>query len=177
MLSAFPKIRALGFSLVELMIGIAILGILLAAAIPSYRSWILNSQIRNAAESIQNGLQRARTEALKQNTFVSFVLGAGNDSSWSVLPGGGPVPLGAPIDSRLSSEGSKSVVLTPVPAGATTVTFDLMGRPLAGGLTGVGVDSTILPAASSQDLSVTIGLGGNIKMCDPNVSSPNPRAC
>ncbi|MDO8990890.1 MAG: GspH/FimT family pseudopilin [Sideroxyarcus sp.] len=176
-MSTVTKTRVLGFSLVELMIGIAILGILIAVAIPSYRTWILNAQVRNAAESIQNGLQRARAEALKRNTNVSFTLGAANDSSWSVQVGGGGVPLGNILESRLSNEGSNSVILTPVPAVATTVTFDILGRPIAGGLTSVGIDSTILPTAESQDLSVTIGIGGNIKMCDPNVSSPNPRAC
>ena len=66
--------RQHGFTLVEVMVAIVILGILFGIALPTYRVWIQNVQIRNAAESIQNGLQLARTEAVKRNTNVAFVL-------------------------------------------------------------------------------------------------------
>jgi type IV fimbrial biogenesis protein FimT len=50
------------------MIGIAIMAILLGLAVPSFQTWFQNIQIRNAAESITNGLQRARAEAVARNT-------------------------------------------------------------------------------------------------------------
>lgn len=176
MLNVISKSRSLGLSLVELMIGVAIMGLLLSFAVPNLRSWILNAQIRNAAESILNGMQQARAEALARNTPVAFVLRpvAGKDStSWDVFVVGDPVA----IASRLSSEGSDSVNRRVVPAGATTVIFGNDGMAIAGGITSVALDSTILPAAASNDLMVQVGLGGSVKMCDPNVSSPNPRAC
>ena len=55
-----------GFNLVELTIGIAIVAILFALALPSYSQWSTNAKIRNWAESIQNGLQLTRVEALKR---------------------------------------------------------------------------------------------------------------
>ena len=181
MLNAISKTRALGFSLIEMMIGITILGLLLAAAMPSYRAWMLNAQIRSAAESIQNGLQRARAEAIKRNTPVQFVLGVGNDSSWIVqLPtGGGGGPLGTDplinIDARSSNEGSKDVTRA-ITLGANIVTFNNIGQPTTGAFT-VNLTSTILTAAESQDLNVTVGFGGNVKMCDPHVGASNPRSC
>ncbi len=63
-----------GVSLIELMIAIAVLGILMAVAAPSYRAWIQNAQVRSAAESIVSGLQLARTEALRRNGIVRFQL-------------------------------------------------------------------------------------------------------
>lgn len=63
-----------GISLIEIMIGLAILGISLAWAMPSYSVWMQNTQIRNMAESIVQGLQQARSEAIKRNAFVEFVL-------------------------------------------------------------------------------------------------------
>lgn len=176
MLNAISKTRSLGFSLVELMIGVAIMGLLLSFAVPNLRTWILNAQIRNAAESILNGMQLARAEALARNTPVAFVLRpvAGTDStSWDVFVVGDAVAKA----SRLSSEGSDSVSRAVLPGGATTVTFDNAGMAIAGGITSIALDSTILPAAASNDLMVIVGLGGSIKMCDPNVASPNPRAC
>jgi type IV fimbrial biogenesis protein FimT len=166
----------LGFSLVELMIGVAIIGLLMSFAAPNLRDWFLNAQIRNAADSILNGMQQARAEALAQSVSVAFVLQpeVGKDTtSWDIFVVGSTVA----IASRLSSEGSDSVKRTVTPGGATTVTFDFAGMPLAGGITSVTLDSTVLSAAASKDLTVTVGVSGSTRMCDPNVASPSPRAC
>ncbi|MBI5890540.1 MAG: GspH/FimT family pseudopilin [Nitrosomonadales bacterium] len=181
-MNASAKSQASGFSLIELMIGLVIMGIILAAAAPNMHKWILNSQIRNAAESIQNGMQQARAQAIARNTNVEFVLSAvavNDQTSWVIEEVGG-----TPFDRRLSSEGSQSVKRTILPAGTTTITFDNTGRPLAVNPTGatpritsITLDSTVLGTADSNDLSVTVDFSGSIKMCDPNASYPNPRAC
>jgi type IV fimbrial biogenesis protein FimT len=177
MLSSFSKIRTLGFTLVELLIGIVILGILASIAIPSFQTWIRNSQIRNAAESITNGLQRARAEAVSQNTNIAFTLGAGTDSSWSVYV----VATASGIDSRSASEGSQNVTRTVFPAGSTTVTFNNFGVVLQanpdGGVPSAPFTEVRLDATGGNQLRVTITtLGGNARMCDPSVTS-GPRKC
>ncbi len=169
MLSGIFKVRQGGVTLVELLIAITVMAILLGIALPSFQTWIQNSQIRTAAESIQSGLQRARAEAVARNTKVEFVIGA--DTSWVVKLAGG-----ANIESRSGSEGSKNVTRTVLPAGATTVTFDSFGFLTANAdgsarLAQVDVDSTVLPADVSRNLRVTIGAGGNARMCDPNLSA------
>lgn len=170
-----------GFTLVEVMIGIVILAILAAVAVPSFQTWLLNSQVRNAAESISNGLQRARAEAVGRNIDVEFVLEA--DSSWTIKVAGAG---GANIETRSSSEGSKSVTVSSVDAdsnAATTVTFNSFGSIRASNadnsapFTQVDVDSAILSVEESQNLRITIGLGGNVRMCDPNATAGTPRAC
>ncbi|TAN81354.1 MAG: prepilin-type N-terminal cleavage/methylation domain-containing protein [Gallionella sp.] len=177
MLNAFPANRHSGFSLTELMVGIAIMGILLGLAMPSFRIWLQNSQIRNAAESVQNGIQRARAEAVARNTNVEFVLGV--DSSW-VVRVANPVSV---IESRASTEGSQNVTRTVLPAGATTITFSNLGAvatnaDASAALAQVDLDSPLLSAADSKDLRVTVGVGGNARMCDPNLASgSSPRAC
>lgn len=175
-LNGIRKSGTRGFSLIELMVGIVIMGILLSLAMPGFQTWLQNAQIRNAAESIQNGLQRARAEAVGRNTNVEFVLGTG--SSWVVQ-----LTDGTGIDTRSSNEGSKDVTIAVAPAGATTVTFtNFGGLAVANGdgsapFTQVDLDSSVLAAADSQELRVTIGLGGNIRMCDPNAPAGSPRAC
>lgn len=69
-----PKHSQRGVSLVELAVGLAIIGTLLALAAPSYSAWIQNTKIRGTAEAILNGLQLARTEAVRRNTRISFYL-------------------------------------------------------------------------------------------------------
>jgi len=63
-----------GFSLIEMMVTLAILGFLLVATMPSIGSWLRNTEIRNAAESISNGLSKARAEAVRRNLPVRFTL-------------------------------------------------------------------------------------------------------
>lgn len=173
-MNVFPKSRAMGFSMVELMVGVVIMGILAGLAIPSFQKWLNNSQIRNAAESIANGLQKAKAEAVARNTNVAFVLGA--DSSWVVSV----VADATVIESRSANEGSKNVTRTVLPLGATTVTFNNFGAVAdpATALTRVNLDSAVLAPADSADLRITVGVGGNARMCDPNLAlGSSPRAC
>lgn len=63
-----------GFTLIELMVTVAVLGLMLLAALPTIRDWMVNTEIRNATEAIANGLSRARAEAVKRNQEVIFSL-------------------------------------------------------------------------------------------------------
>jgi type IV fimbrial biogenesis protein FimT len=68
-----------GFSMIELAVTLTLFGILMAAAFPSMSEWLRNLRVRNAAESMQHGLQKARTEALRRNQNVTFWLVSGGD--------------------------------------------------------------------------------------------------
>ncbi|WP_287366858.1 GspH/FimT family pseudopilin, partial [Thauera sp.] len=116
---------AKGVTLIELMVGIAILTILFGIAVPNFRVWIQNGKVRTAAESIQNGLQVARVEAIQRNRQVQFDLRDG--SSWTVCiqpdPAGScPDPDGATtIQSRSADEGSSDAVTVDVEVGAVPI--------------------------------------------------------
>lgn len=155
------------------MIGITILAILLGAAMPSFQTWLQNTQIRNAAESITNGLQRARAEAVARNTNVAFAFGA--NSSWTVSV----VAPAAVIESRSGTEGSANVTRTVLPAGATSITFNNLGIVAANADGSASLAQVDLDAAGgNQILRVTIGVGGNARMCDPGLTAgSSPRAC
>ena len=166
-----------GVSLIELLIGVSIMAILLAIGMPSFNSWIQNTRIRTATESIQNGLQLARAEAVRRNEQVNFILGTG--SSWTVSTVAAP---GTVIQSRSSNEGSTNVTVVATPAGATTATFNTLGRiaNTAAAPTQIDVDmsTTILPASQSRELRVNITSGGQIRTCDPIITATDdPRKC
>lgn len=172
-----------GFSLIELMITLTLLGILLMLGMPVFSAWITNTQIRTAAESIANGLQVARNEAVRRNAPVRLVKGAGTDSSWTVgcvaaAPG---CPDTNAIQFRSAGEGSSGAI-TVTASDGNTVVFDNFGMrtapvPGAGTIISFAVDTTSLPSADSRDLRVTVDAGGNVRMCDPNTTAPDPRAC
>lgn len=181
-----------GFSLVEMLIVIAIIAIATTLGLPSYRAWVHNTQIRNAGESIQNGMQKARSEAVARNTNVEFaLLGVGPTwvASWEVRV----VNPAEVLESVSGTEGSKNVTARGyssndpvVTTEATTITFSSLSTVVANAdasatLRRVALDSTALEAADSRDLWVTIGsgdVGSSVRLCDPNLASgSSPRAC
>ncbi len=64
--------RNLGFTLVELMVTLAVLVILISIAIPSFMNMIQNSRSAALANSIVIALNVARSEAVKRNALVNL---------------------------------------------------------------------------------------------------------
>lgn len=59
-----------GFSMVECMVVLAILGILAAIAVPSFNAWVPSYQLKNAAGEVYSALQLAKLTAVKENANV-----------------------------------------------------------------------------------------------------------
>jgi len=68
-----------GFSLIELMVTIAVLAVLLGIAIPSFQSMLEKHRLVGAAEQLYEDLQYARTEAIKKNRQVTASFTTGSD--------------------------------------------------------------------------------------------------
>ena len=75
-----------GFTLLELMVTIALLSVLLVIAVPSFTEFRQRAAIRGAADQVATFWGDARFEALRRNQFVkvgfrtsgtTFCLGAG----------------------------------------------------------------------------------------------------
>lgn len=168
-----------GVTLIELMIGISIMAILLAAGLPSFQTWIQNTQIRTSTESVQNGLQLARAEAVRRNEQISFILGTG--TSWTVQTvSAGTVPAGTVLQSGLSSEGSVNVTPTVTPTGATTATFDPLGRLTNPSTAPTQIEMKIpsMPTNVGRPLRIVISSYGLVRTCDPYFTAAgDPRKC
>jgi type IV fimbrial biogenesis protein FimT len=74
--------RQQGFSLLELMIGVIILSILVALAVPAFGDAIERRQIAGIIDDIQTRIALARSEAIKRNQPVSFAIQAAGGDNW-----------------------------------------------------------------------------------------------
>jgi type IV fimbrial biogenesis protein FimU len=72
-----------GFTLVEMMIVVAIVGIFAAIALPSFNRVIDRQRAKNAATDIFVALARARSEALKLNQSVTILPKSGT-TDWAL---------------------------------------------------------------------------------------------
>jgi type IV fimbrial biogenesis protein FimT len=61
-----------GFSLVELMVAVAVAAILLVIAVPEFRRLIASNQLNTAANELVGTLNVARVEAIKRNLATQF---------------------------------------------------------------------------------------------------------
>ena len=66
-----------GFTLVELVIVIALIGVMAGIAIPNFNSWLPNYRLKSAVQDLYANIQRAKLNAVKRNanTVVSFPAG------------------------------------------------------------------------------------------------------
>ncbi len=72
-----------GFTLVELVITIAIAAIFASLAAPGFRQLIASQRIRTASFDLVSALGYARSEAVKRNTPVALRAGASADGAWT----------------------------------------------------------------------------------------------
>jgi type IV fimbrial biogenesis protein FimT len=66
--------RAAGFTIIEMVVAMAIFALLIALTVPTMRTWVANTKVRAAADLLQNGIRLAQTEALRRGRQVVFSL-------------------------------------------------------------------------------------------------------
>ena len=167
-------IKASGFTLIELMIALAIFGLLTMLALPEFTKLMANMQIRTASEALLNGLQIARGEAVKRNGSVQLILA--NRTGYSVQI----VSTGEVIRTRAANEGSRTAVITVTPAGATIATFNGLGLIAANpdgsaSVAQIDVNSAALTPADVRPMRILAA--SVVRLCDPQVAAGDPRAC
>lgn len=187
-----------GFSLIELLVGISILAMLLALALPSFSEWIRNNQVRAAAETLREGLQLARSEAVKRNTRVRLNLVDSLTAScalstagpyWVVNAGASVTPAGNCNAAPDTAAVPYLVQASPMTAAAARVTvaaspvavvaFDGAGRMAPTLNPGTSVATLTIDVSSPAGtclsaggdvrcLRVVVTTVGQVRMCDPS---------
>jgi type IV fimbrial biogenesis protein FimT len=193
-------------SLIELMIGLTIMGLLMMIGLPNMAVWLNNTQIRTTGETLLAGLTLARTEAVKRNQIVRFsmvdnltagcVISAAG-KSWVVSlddPSGAcdsaPHDVNAPriVQSRSGDEGTPRTVLAATPT--ASLYFNGLGRVTSPGgaasISQILISNPVGGTCENPDgtggpmrcLRIDISVGGDARMCDPAVTNvTDPRIC
>ncbi len=155
-------IKNSGFTLMELMITIAIIAILAAVSVPSVISWRENAQLGRAARDVYSDFQRAKLEAVKRNTWCSLVFTAGSgysvfvDSNQNRNLDAGETILSTRSWSDYGTAGAK--------AGENTFITNKIAFAGDGLVRGALGGSIVLDDARGNETSVLVSSAGNIRI-------------
>lgn len=173
-----------GFSLIELLIGIAIVGVLMSLGIPLLNDVMRNSKVRARAENILWSLQQSRVDALKRNTTVWHQFVDSLDATcalsttgpyWVVSVGSAvgacqtiPDPAGSGVLAKsdpvaLNADGGSAdgVVVT---SGSALFCFSSLGQLTATSCT----SGAVTGAAANTDIDVTLPSAGACRTSTAN---------
>lgn len=144
--------RNKGYSLVELMVTLAILGIALAIAVPSVRDYFANARRLTVTNNLVGDLAYARMEAIRRGQLVTVCGGSDGvcvmDNNWS----GGRIVFVDPNGNGLVDAGEE-VLRTEVAAPS--------------GFTLVATGFTSRVTFASSGLRVRGSVDGSIRVCVP----------
>jgi type IV fimbrial biogenesis protein FimT len=196
--------RHKGFSLVELIVGLAVLALLIALGVPQYAAFTANARIRATTEGVTAGLNLARAEAVKRNARVEMVLtedppveGLVNSLTPSTSGTNWMVREWVPstnsynfIEGKAGAEGSgreESGVL--VTSSSTDASYDgrvtftgfgamAIGQPVTFQFTYPAAGACAAASGPLRCLNINVSPGGQIRVCDPKVTdTKDTRAC
>lgn len=196
--------RHKGFSLVELIVGLAVLALLIALGVPQYAAFTANARIRATTEGVTAGLNLARAEAVKRNARVEMVLtddppveGLVNSLTPSTSGTNWMVREWVPstnsynfIEGKAGAEGSgrdeSGVIVTSSSTDASydgRVTFTgfgamAIGQPVTFQFTYPAAGACAAASGPLRCLNINVSPGGQIRVCDPKVTdTKDTRAC
>lgn len=189
------------FTIIELIVAIAVAGVLLAIAGPSFRDFILLQRLKGINAQIVTDLQFARAEATARGMMVTFRLGtpsADSAQSCYVIFADPTAPPSQNCDCHrapaLRCQGNAVEIRTvTVPVGdgvtlsrpaaqADRFSFD----PIAGGIllpiveVGAGDGTAFAVGAAvntERSLRTVVGLSGRPTVCSPSGSIMSEPAC
>lgn len=145
--------RAGGFTLIELIITLAVAAILVTVGIPGFQTFMANQKTRSASQALFSDLLYARSEAIKRNESVTVTRNGTWTDGWEILD--------ASANTIREHEGLENIDLddgagnSPV----ASVSFDRTGRLVGGGTPSFAfcVDTN---ASNVTQRLVTIDLSG-----------------
>ena len=138
-----------GFTMIEIIIVVAVMGVLLTIAVPSFVSFTSSQKVKTASFDLYAAMMFARSEAIKRKVTVTVAPASGDwKDGWTVVAAG----VAAPLRTQDSLSGVTF-------SGATSVVYRLDGRLTSGSAVGVLIQPLIADA-SIKNRCIRIDLTG-----------------
>lgn len=160
--------RARGFTIVELMITIAVAAVLLVIAVPSFNTIINSNRLTTAANNLVNALNTARMEAIKRNASVQFCSNTTANNTSDTLGSGCGTNSGAVVLQTTSTTsttvlGGAAGLSTPVQLSGdiAAIRFNAQGIGYQAGTTSTpfnGTVATLCVAGLSGNNRIVVGM-------------------
>lgn len=150
-----------GFTLTELMVTVAIIGIVASLAVPSFQDMIERSRLKEAVESLRSDLMFARTEAIKRSVGINVaIVENGSDWCYGINDDNTTCACGTENDCGIKSIAGNQFQGTSVGADyATTFNFR-RGTAVAGGAT---------ISSSNYSARVKVSNRGRVTICSSDL--------
>jgi type IV fimbrial biogenesis protein FimT len=148
-----------GFTLVEMLVTLAIFAVLLMVAIPSMRPFLQSQSVKNASMDLDATVALARSESIKRDATVNVT--ASNAADWAL---GWVVSQGAEVIRKQASLGNVAIT-----SSSASFSFDGNGR-----MTTTGSSFTIKPinATGPQPLCLAVTAGATGRVESTKVTCP-----
>lgn len=120
------KRKPSGFTLIELMVVLAVLAIFAGIGLPSFRELIASQKVKDAASTMQTALLLTRSEALKRNTSIALAPVVANqwNAGWRITnPADGSSLSAYEAFSAVTISGPTSVIFQPSGRASVSGTF------------------------------------------------------
>jgi type IV fimbrial biogenesis protein FimT len=142
--------RATGFTLVELVTVVTIVGVLAAIGVPAFSNLIATQRTSSAASDIYVALATARSEAIKRNVAVTLSQKSGGwKNGWVILD---------PADNTKKLLEQNALAGGAITASLTDVIFQSSGRVQGGTRPTFAI--TMTSGTSTQSKNVCVDLSG-----------------
>lgn len=162
-----------GFTLVELLVVIALVAIILALVAPSFTSTLARKRLEGVASELATDIQYARSEAVQRNVPVGVVFGTNCYVVYVLgdtgFPATGCASLGALATALKVVQTPEGISLTP-PVARAFIAFDPV-RGMAvdtAGLTDLSGNVNLAHSAGNWQIRATVTKVGRVKLCSPN---------
>lgn len=190
---------AAAFTLIELMVVVAVIAVILVLAAPSFRDMILMQRLRGINAQVVADVAYARSEAISRGTFVQVVFSSTTGMSCYIISSrlnsldtqpcdctalaGSRCPNTSTVEIRtVQIPISDSVIVAPQTVGLDFYTID----PRTGGLLLPMDDELANPTGpfpirvyidTSREFVDVVGPSGRVKVCAPTPSTVGAEPC